>query len=49
MAVSIHLDELSLKFEIFAGIKGLEEFVLFQKGLNINAFLIKRKFVKFEI
>ena len=49
MAVSLHLEELSMYFEIFAEIKEQEEFVRFRKGLNINAFLIKRKFIKFGI
>lgn len=48
MAVSLHLEELSTFFEIFAEINEKEEFVRFQKGLNINAFLVKRKFIKFE-
>ena len=49
MAVSLHLEELSTKFEIFSEIEGQEEFVRFQKGLNIKAFLVKRKFIKFAI
>ncbi len=49
MAVSLHLEELSEKFEILADPNGDLEFVRFQKGLNVNAFLIKRKFIKFDI
>ena len=43
MAVTIHLAELSDMFDLFAEIKGQEGFVKFQKGLSINAFLIKKK------
>jgi len=49
MAVSLNLEELSEVFEIFAEIEGQDEFVRFQKGLNIKAFLVKRKFIKFTI
>jgi hypothetical protein len=49
MAVTIYLDELSIPFEFFAKIKGQEGFVRFYKGLNLKAFLIKRKIVKFDI
>lgn len=47
IAVSLHLEELSTFFEIFAGVNGQEEFVRFSKGLDINAFVVKRKFIKF--
>lgn len=47
IAVSLHLEELSIFFEIFAEINEQEEFVRFRKGLNINGFLIKRKIIKF--
>lgn len=47
IAVSLHLEELVTFFEIFAGVDGQEEFMRFSKGLNINAFVVKRKFIKF--
>ena len=43
MAVSLHLEELSTIFEIYAKLKEQGEFVPFRKGLNINAFLVKKK------
>lgn len=49
MAVALHLEELSETFEIYADISGDLNFVLFQKGLNVKAFLVKRKFIKFGI
>jgi hypothetical protein len=48
MAVTLHLEELSLMYEILADTTGQKEFVRFQKGLNIKAFLIKRKCIKFD-
>ncbi len=41
MAVSLHLEELSLKFEIYAYVD--EKLAPFVKNLEINRFLIKRK------
>jgi hypothetical protein len=41
MAVSLHLEELSLKFDIYANVD--EKLVTFVKNLEINRFLIKRK------
>jgi hypothetical protein len=49
MAVSLHLEELSEMFEILVDLNGDWTFVRFQKGLNIKAFLIKRKMIKFEL
>lgn len=49
MAISNYLDELSILYEFFAEVYRPGNFIKFQKGLNINAFLIKRKFIKFEI
>ena len=49
MAVGIHLEELSETYEIYADLTGDWKFVKFQKGLNIKAFLIKRKCIKFGI
>lgn len=49
MAVSLHLEELSEMFEILADLNGDWEFVRFRKGLNIKAFLIKRKIIKFDV
>jgi hypothetical protein len=43
MAVTIHLEELTDMFDFFAEVKGQVGFVRFQKGLNINAFLVKKK------
>lgn len=48
MVVSIHLEELNEDFEILADLNGDWQFVRYQKGLNIKAFLIKRKFIKFD-
>ena len=49
MAVSLHLEELSNTFDIYAELKERGEFVPFQKELIINGFLVRRKFIKFEI
>jgi hypothetical protein len=49
MAVSLHLEELTEMFEILADLNGNWEFVRFQKGLNIKAFLIRRKSIKFDV
>ena len=43
MAVGLHLEELSAKFEIYGYVD--ERVVPFVKDLKINAFLIKRKIV----
>ncbi|MBO9204983.1 MULTISPECIES: DUF6934 family protein [Niastella] len=43
MAIGLHFEELSSKFEIYVDIKGERDFIPFQKALNIRAFLIKRK------
>ena len=49
IAVSLHFEELSEMFEILVDLNGDWKFVRFQKGLNIKAFLIKRKMIKFEL
>jgi hypothetical protein len=49
MAISLHLEELTEMFEIYADISGDLKFVLFRKGLIVKAFLIRRKFIKFDI
>lgn len=49
MAISLHLEELSEIFDIYADISGDLKFVWFRKGLIVKAFLIKRKFIKFDI
>jgi hypothetical protein len=49
MAVSLHLEELSKTFDIFAEIEGKDDLVRFEKGLNISAFVVKRKFIKFTV
>jgi hypothetical protein len=43
MAISVHLEELSEVFEIYADISGDLKFVWFRKGLIARAFLVKRK------
>lgn len=45
MAVSLNLEELSEKFEIYADLNDSEEFLPFQKNMHISAFLVKRKIV----
>jgi hypothetical protein len=45
MAVGLHLEELSEKFEIYAETEGSSDFLPFYKNMKINAFLIKRKIV----
>jgi len=49
IAVSLNLEELSEVFEIYADITGDLDLARFQKGLNIKAFVIKRKIIKFVI
>lgn len=49
MAITLHLEELSKMFEILADASGRGEFALFQKGLSVKAFLVKRKFIKFDV
>ncbi len=41
MAVGLHYEELSAKFEIYAYVD--EKIIPFVKDLEINAFLVKRK------
>jgi len=43
MAVTLHLEELSGKFEIYCRVEGRPEFLRFQKDVAISGFLIKRK------
>jgi hypothetical protein len=43
MAISIHLEELSELFEIYAEVENSIELALFHKNMKVNAFLIKRK------
>ena len=49
IAISLHLDELSEIFEIYADVTGNLNFVWFRKGLKTNAFLIKRKMITFGV
>ena len=49
IVVSLNLEELSEIFEIYADITGDYDLVIFQKGVNIKAFVIKRKIIKFVI
>jgi len=43
MAIGINLEELSEKFEIYVEVDSKNEFLPFQKNMQIIAFLIKRK------
>ena len=43
MAVTLHFEELSEKFEIYCRVDGIPEFLRFQKGVDVSGFLIKRK------
>lgn len=43
MAIGLNLEELSEQFDIYAYVN--EEIVLFEQGLPVSAFLIKRKIV----
>jgi hypothetical protein len=43
MAIGLNLEELCAIFEIYVDTNGEWDFVPFQKGLNVKAFLIKRK------
>ena len=49
IAISIYLNELSILYEFFAEINKPGNFVKFYKGLNVSAFLVKRKSIKFDI
>ena len=49
IAISLNLEELSEVFEIYADMTGDLDLVVFQKGLNLNGFVIKRKIIKFVI
>jgi hypothetical protein len=49
IAIGLHFEELAEKFEILADLNGDWDFVRFYKGLNVKAFLIKRKIIKFDI
>jgi hypothetical protein len=49
IAVSLNLEELSEIFDIYAYITGSLDLVRFQKGVNVRAFVIKRKIIKFVI
>jgi len=43
MAISLNLEELSEKFEIYAEAKEIPEFLPFRKNMQIMAFLVKQK------
>jgi hypothetical protein len=45
MAVGLNLEELTEKFEIYVEVDKEDDFVMFQKNMEISAFLIKRKIV----
>lgn len=45
MAVGLNLEELSQKFEIYAEVNDSADFLIFQRDMQINAFLVKRKIV----
>jgi hypothetical protein len=43
MAVGLHLEELSLTYDIFAQMESQNQLVKFQKNMEISAFVIRRK------
>ncbi len=43
IAIGLNLEELLLTFEIFAEVDYQDQFIPFQKNMEINAFLVKRK------
>lgn len=45
MAVGLNLEELSLEFVIYAEVAEKEDFVVFRKNMDIQAFLVRRKLV----
>lgn len=45
MAIGLNLWELSKKFEIFVEVDGEDDFVLFQRNMVVEGFLIRRKIV----
>lgn len=43
MAISLRLKELSRKYRIYADLDGEDDWLLFQKNMDVKAFLIVRK------
>ncbi len=43
MAIGLNLEELSVTYEIYAEIDSQDELVIFQKNMEISAFVFKRK------
>ena len=43
MAIGLNLEELSLTYEIYAHIDSQDQFPIFQKNMELSAFLVKRK------
>jgi len=43
MAIGLNLEELSLIYEIYAHIDSQDQFPIFQKNMDLSAFLVKRK------
>jgi hypothetical protein len=43
MAIGLHLEELSLTYEIFAQMESEDQFIKFKKNMETNAFVIRRK------
>jgi hypothetical protein len=48
MAVTLHFEELSEKFESYCRVDGTPEFLRFQEGVVVSGFLIKRKLGIYE-
>jgi hypothetical protein len=46
MAVGLNLEELSRTYDIYAEVIQEDQFIPFQKNLEISAFLVKRKDIK---
>jgi hypothetical protein len=43
MAVTLHFEELSAKFEIYCRVDAIPEYLRFEKDMAVSGFLIKRK------
>ena len=41
--IGLHLEELSLTYEIFARMESQDQFIKFQKNMESSAFVIRRK------
>jgi hypothetical protein len=47
IAVGLNLEDLSKTFEIFAAVEGQENYIPFQKNMEIEGLLIRRKIILF--